>query len=36
VAHANKFDLVINLRTASSIGLNIAPEVLKKADKVIR
>jgi putative ABC transport system substrate-binding protein len=36
VAHANKFDLAINLRTASSIGLQIAPEVLKKADKVIR
>jgi putative ABC transport system substrate-binding protein len=36
VAHANKFDLAINLRTARSIGLKIAPEVLKKADKVIR
>ena len=36
VAHANKFDLAINLRTAGSIGLKIAPEVLKKADKVIR
>ena len=36
VAHANKFDLAINLRTASSIGLKIPPEVLKKADKVIR
>jgi putative ABC transport system substrate-binding protein len=36
VAHANKFDLAINLRTASSIGLKIAPEVLKQADKVIR
>lgn len=36
VAHANKFDLAINLRTANSIGLKIPPEVLKKADKVIR
>lgn len=36
VAHANKFDLAINLRTASSIGLKVAPELLKKADKVIR
>jgi putative tryptophan/tyrosine transport system substrate-binding protein len=36
VAHANKFDLAINLRTASSIGLKIAPGVLKQADKVIR
>jgi putative ABC transport system substrate-binding protein len=36
VTHASKFDLAINLRTASGIGLKIAPEVLKKADKVIR
>ena len=36
VVHANKFDLAINLRTAGSIGLKIPPEVLKKADKVIR
>jgi putative ABC transport system substrate-binding protein len=36
VVHANKFDLAINLRTASSIGLKIAPDLLKKADKVIR
>ena len=36
VVHAKKFDLAINLRTASSIGLKIAPEILKKADKVIR
>jgi putative ABC transport system substrate-binding protein len=36
VAHASKFDLAINLRTASSIGLKIPPELLKKADKVIR
>jgi putative tryptophan/tyrosine transport system substrate-binding protein len=36
VVHANKFDLAINLRTARSIGLKIAPDLLKKADKVIR
>jgi putative ABC transport system substrate-binding protein len=36
VAHANKFDLAINLRTAGSIGLKVPPELLKKADKVIR
>lgn len=36
VVHANKFDLAINLRTAGSIGLKIAPEVLKQADRVIR
>jgi ABC-type uncharacterized transport system substrate-binding protein len=36
VQSASKFDLVINLRTANAIGLNIAPETLNKAEKVIR
>jgi ABC-type uncharacterized transport system substrate-binding protein len=36
VAQANKFDLIINLRTASAIGLEVAPGVVKKADRVIR
>ena len=36
VQSASKFDLLINLRTATAIGLNIAPETLNKADKVIR
>jgi putative tryptophan/tyrosine transport system substrate-binding protein len=36
VQSASKFDLLINLRTATAIGLNIAPEALNKADKVIR
>ena len=36
VEAARKFDLVINFRTANRIGLHIAPEMLKKADKVIR
>ncbi len=36
VERAVKFDLVINLRTASTIGLNVAPEILTKADRVIR
>src|SRR5438876_582890 len=36
VRSASKFDLVINLRIANIIGLNIAPETLNKADRVIR
>ena len=33
---ASKFDLTINYRTASFIGLNLTAAILKKADKVIR
>jgi len=36
VEAARKFDLVVNFRTANAIGLTISPEVLKKADRVIR
>jgi putative ABC transport system substrate-binding protein len=36
VEAARKYDLVINYRTASAIGLTISPNMLKKADKVIR
>lgn len=36
VERASKFDLVVNLRTANAIGTAISPEVLKRADRVIR
>jgi putative ABC transport system substrate-binding protein len=36
VEKASKFELVINLKTAQQIGVNIPEAMVKRADKVIK
>ncbi len=36
VQHPTKFELVVNLKTAKTLGITVPPEVLYQATKVIK